>query len=150
MPTRAAPCSKAPRPMMCRTLGLTPNPTVRFERVGKRNELILTDLDKLPESASLLALRVTVAARRQSFSRSSYSHPLLSSGKICHLLLENPVLVVTNYYVGRPMPTGHHSSKYVREGYRRLGRYNCVLRNFLHVGKYSVFPRLPPTEFGVL
>lgn len=80
---------QATRPMMCRTLGLTPNPepvlaaltdeldytyrrvaarlpqnpAVRFERVGERNELILTDLDKLPESPSLLALRAAVAAR---------------------------------------------------------------------------------------
>jgi hypothetical protein len=75
--------------MMCRTLGLTPNPepvlaalteeldytyrrvaarlpqnpAVRFERVGDRDELILTDLDKLPESPSLLTLRAAVAAR---------------------------------------------------------------------------------------
>jgi TnpA family transposase len=80
---------QATRPMMCRTLGLTPNPepvlaaltdeldytyrrvaarlpqnpAVRFKRVGERNELILTDLDKLPESPSLLALRAAVAAR---------------------------------------------------------------------------------------
>jgi hypothetical protein len=80
---------QATRPMMCRTLGLTPNPepilaaltdeldhtyrtviarlpqnsAVRFERIGERNELILTDLDKLPESASLLALRAAVGAR---------------------------------------------------------------------------------------
>jgi hypothetical protein len=39
------------------------NPAVRFERVGDRNELILTDIDKLEEPASLLALRAAVAER---------------------------------------------------------------------------------------
>jgi TnpA family transposase len=39
------------------------NPAVRFERSGDCNELILTHLDKLDESASLLALRAAVAAR---------------------------------------------------------------------------------------
>ena len=76
-------------PMICRTLGLTAhpepviaaltavlddsyravaarlpsNPAVRFERVGDKNELILTGLDKLDEPASLLALHMAVAAR---------------------------------------------------------------------------------------
>lgn len=80
---------QATRPMICRTLGLTPNPepvlaalteelddtyrrvaarlpqnpAVRFERVGDRDDLILTDLDKLPESPSLLKLRAAVAAK---------------------------------------------------------------------------------------
>lgn len=80
---------QATRPMICRALGLTPNPepvlaalaeeldhayrtvatrlpnnpAVRFERVGDRNELILTDIDKLDEPASLLALRAAVAER---------------------------------------------------------------------------------------
>ena len=77
------------RPMICRTLGLTPNPepviaaltaelddtyravvarlphnpAVRFERIDDKNELMLTGLDKLDEPVSLLALRAAVAAR---------------------------------------------------------------------------------------
>ncbi|MGH8141515.1 MAG: Tn3 family transposase [Steroidobacteraceae bacterium] len=80
---------QATRPMICRTLDLplTPepmlaalsveldhtyravaarlpqNPDVHFERVEDRNELILTQLDKLDEPASLLALRAAVDAR---------------------------------------------------------------------------------------
>ena len=80
---------QATRPMICRTLDLPPNsqpilaalsaelhhtyravaarlphnPDVRFERVGDRNELILTHLDKLDAPASLLALRAAVDAR---------------------------------------------------------------------------------------
>ena len=80
---------QATRPIICRTLGLTPNPesllaalteeldqayrsvatrlpnnpAVRFKRIDARNELILTDLDKLDEPASLLALRAVVAER---------------------------------------------------------------------------------------
>ena len=42
---------------------LPQNPAVRFERVGDRNEMILTDLDKLPESPSLLKLRTAVVAK---------------------------------------------------------------------------------------
>ena len=80
---------EAMRPMVCRTLGLTADPTptlngialeldrtyrdvaqrlpvnpaVRFETVGDREELILTPFDKLDEPASLVALRAAVAAR---------------------------------------------------------------------------------------
>jgi TnpA family transposase len=76
-------------PMICRNLGLTPNPkpviaaltaelddtysavvarlphnpAVRFERIDDKNELMLTGLDKLDEPVSLLALRAAVAAR---------------------------------------------------------------------------------------
>jgi TnpA family transposase len=39
------------------------NPAVRFEMVGKKNELILTPLDKLEETPSLLGLREAVRSR---------------------------------------------------------------------------------------
>jgi hypothetical protein len=42
---------------------LPQNPAVRFERVGDRNELVLSHLDKLEEPASLIALRGAVGAR---------------------------------------------------------------------------------------
>jgi TnpA family transposase len=77
------------KPIMCRTLGLLSdpqpvlaalteeldqtyravadrlpgNPAVRFEMVGKKNELILTPLDKLEETPSLLGLREAVRSR---------------------------------------------------------------------------------------
>ena len=80
---------QATRPMICRTLNLPPNPgpilttlsaelhrtyravaarlphnpDMRFERVGDRNDLILTQLDKLEEPDSLLALRAAVGGR---------------------------------------------------------------------------------------
>jgi TnpA family transposase len=80
---------EATRPVICRTLGLSPepgpvlkalaeeldqtyravaarlpeNPAVRFETVGEHKDLILTPLDKLDEPASLVALREAVAAR---------------------------------------------------------------------------------------
>ncbi len=80
---------QAARPVICRTLGLSPesapvltalseeldqtykevaahfsaNPAVRFEMVEGKSELILTPFDKLEEPASLVALRVAVAAR---------------------------------------------------------------------------------------
>jgi hypothetical protein len=72
----------ATRPMICRTLGLTPNPepalaaqTEELDHACRiiqrcassesmmRNELILTDLDRLPETASLLALKAAIAER---------------------------------------------------------------------------------------
>jgi hypothetical protein len=42
---------------------LPANPAVRFEKVGDRNELVLSHLDKLEEPASLIALRRAVDAR---------------------------------------------------------------------------------------
>lgn len=80
---------EATRPVICRTLGLSPepvpvlkalaeeldqayravaarlpeNPAVRFEMVEGRKELILTPLDKLDEPASLVALREAVVVR---------------------------------------------------------------------------------------
>ena len=77
------------RPIICRSLGLTANPEpvlaalteeldqtyrtvlarlpqnpdVRFERINGQNELILTQLDELEETDSLLALRAAVIAR---------------------------------------------------------------------------------------
>ena len=77
------------RPIICRTLGLTPdpepvlkalsneldqtyrtvaarlpsNPAVRFETVEGKKDLVLSPLDKLEEPPSLLALRDAVAAR---------------------------------------------------------------------------------------
>jgi hypothetical protein len=80
---------QATRPMICRTLALPmspepaitalseeleqtyravikrlpQNPAVRFEKVGDRNELVLSPLDKLEEPASLIALRRAVDAR---------------------------------------------------------------------------------------
>jgi TnpA family transposase len=79
---------EATRPIICRTLGLTvdptptlnalsaeldrtyrtvaarlpDNPAVRFEVVGDKNELILTPFDKLDEPASLIELRKKVAS----------------------------------------------------------------------------------------
>jgi TnpA family transposase len=79
---------EANRPIICRTLGLSPepgptltalsgeldrtyrvvaarlpdNPAVRFEIVGDKHELILSPLDKLEEPASLVALRKKVAS----------------------------------------------------------------------------------------
>ena len=79
---------EATRPIICRTLGLTADPTptlnalsaeldrtyravaarlpdnraVRFEAVGDENELILSPLDKLDEPASLIELRKKVAS----------------------------------------------------------------------------------------
>jgi TnpA family transposase len=79
---------EATRPIICRTLGLTADPTltlnalsaeldrtyravaarlpdnpaVRFEAVGDKNELILTPFDKLDEPASLIELRKKVAS----------------------------------------------------------------------------------------
>jgi len=77
---------EANRPIICRTLGLSAgpgptlsalsaeldrtycavagrlpdNPAVRFEIVGDKQELVLSPLDKLEESASLVALRKKV------------------------------------------------------------------------------------------
>ncbi|MEX5748763.1 Tn3 family transposase [Massilia sp. X63] len=74
------------RPIICRTLGLSPapgptltaladeldrtyqavaarlpdNPAVRFEKVGDKQELVLSPLDKMDEPASLIALRAKV------------------------------------------------------------------------------------------
>jgi len=79
---------EATRPIICRTLGLTADPTptlnalsaeldrtyrvvaarlpdnpaVRFETVGDKNELILSPFDKLDEPASLIELRNKVAS----------------------------------------------------------------------------------------
>ena len=79
---------EATRPIICRTLGLTADPTptlnalsaeldrtyravaarlpdnpaVRFETVGDKNELILSPFDKLDEPASLIDLRKKVAS----------------------------------------------------------------------------------------
>jgi TnpA family transposase len=79
---------EATRPIICRTLGLTSDPTptlnalsaeldrtyravasrlpdnpaVRFESVGDKNELILSPFDKLDEPASLIELRKKVAS----------------------------------------------------------------------------------------
>jgi TnpA family transposase len=79
---------EATRPIICRTLGLTAdpsptlnalsaeldrtyravaarlpdNPAVRFETVGDKNELILSPFDKLDEPASLIELRKKVAS----------------------------------------------------------------------------------------
>jgi TnpA family transposase len=79
---------EATRPIICRTLGLTADPTptlnalsaeldrtyravvarlpdnpaVRFETVGDKNELILSPFDKLDEPASLIELRKKVAS----------------------------------------------------------------------------------------
>ena len=80
---------EATRPMICRSLGLSVdpkpalealsteldqtyravaarlqnNPSLRFETVGDKKELILSPLDHLEEPASLIALREAVAAR---------------------------------------------------------------------------------------
>jgi TnpA family transposase len=77
------------RPMMCRTLGLTPdpqpvlkalaeeldgayravaarlpqNPAVRIEQVSGKDDLILTALDRIEDPSSLVALRTEVSAR---------------------------------------------------------------------------------------
>jgi hypothetical protein len=86
----AAECEReVTRPIICRTLGLTPdpepvlkalsneldqtyrtvaarlpsNPAVRFETVEGKKDLVLSPLDKLEEPPSLLALRDAVAAR---------------------------------------------------------------------------------------
>ena len=79
---------EATRPIICRTLGLTADPTptlnalsaeldrtyravaarlpdnpaVRFETVGDKNELVLSPFDKLDEAASLIELRKKVAS----------------------------------------------------------------------------------------
>ena len=80
---------EAARPIICRTLGYSPNPepilaalseeldqtyravaarlpnnpAVRFERIDGKDELILSSLDKIEEPASLVALRAAVTAR---------------------------------------------------------------------------------------
>jgi len=85
----AGPEWEAMRPIVCRTLGLPPdpqpllealtdeldqtyrevaqrlpaNPAVRFETVDGKEELILTPLDRLDEPPALLQLRADVAAR---------------------------------------------------------------------------------------
>jgi hypothetical protein len=81
------------RPMMCRTLGLTPdpqpvlkalaeeldgayravaaclpqNPAVRIEKLSGKDDLILTALDRIEDPSSLVALRTEVSARLPRF-----------------------------------------------------------------------------------
>lgn len=101
MPSR----EKASRPVVCRTLGLPPdpqpildaltdtldqtyrevvqrlpnNPAVRFETVNGKQELILTPLDELEEPPSLSRLRQETAARMPSRGQSEIMILLKSS-----------------------------------------------------------------------
>jgi hypothetical protein len=86
---------EAARPTICRTLGRTPNvadeinglserldeayrlvagnlpdnASLRIEQMGVSDDLVLTDLDRLEEPASLIALRQAVSGRPLAASR---------------------------------------------------------------------------------